>query len=523
MVCALHNGLLVHSMTSTFGSQRRTVGVAFLALSLLVLIPVATVRLPPILDYPNHMARMYILAMLPSTPDLARFYRAVWTPLPDLAIDAIVPWLAQLMPVEIAMRLFLGFMLLGLAGGCVALHRAAFRRWSIWPVFAFLLLYNRILLWGFLNYLAGLVVMLWALAAWVALERKPLPWRIGVGAILATAVYLAHLAAFGCYALAVLTLALTPQAGERFSDSLKIRHVVPALVTLLPSIILFLMAPTSGASTHFGYGNPLRKFDLPVSIFDNYNRVFDGATFGLLLVAIIVGLIRHSISLHSRLRWSLLAVLIAYILVPSQLLSASGIDHRLPVAIAFLFIATSDWGAISVRNRRIVTAALSVLLLVRMAVIETVWLRADRTYDALQPMFDGIAPGAKIAVASPASTVQAGGVPLYHFPTLAIIRRNAFVDTIFADPLQQPVQLTDAVYSLWADKLTGDLWQAAANGALPPLAGYDDLVIVDPPPDLDTGKFAGTVLFAAPRMIVIRLSHSSAPFKIEQPSAIEQP
>jgi hypothetical protein len=173
---------------ASFGSSRRAVGLAFLALGLIALIPVATVALPPILDYPNHMARMYVLAMLPDAPDLARYYRAVWKPLPDLALDAVVPSLVHIMPVEIAMRLFLGAMLLATAGGCLALHRAAFRRWSLWPLLAFLLLYNRVLLWGFLNYLAGLALMLWALAAWIALERKPLALRVGIGTVLATAV-----------------------------------------------------------------------------------------------------------------------------------------------------------------------------------------------------------------------------------------------------------------------------------------------------------------------------------------------
>jgi hypothetical protein len=502
-------------VSDTAASRGRTIAMAFVVLAVVAMAPIATVRLPPILDYPNHMARMYILAALPTMPDLARFYRAVWTPLPDLAFDAIVPLMTRFMPVDIAMRLFLGFVLLALSGGALALHRVAFRRWSVWPLFAFLLLYNRVLLWGFLNYLAGLALMLWAFAAWVALERKPLGWRIGIGAVLATAVYLAHLAAFGCYALAVMVLSVAPRADERFATIPKFRRAAPALITLLPAIVLFLFAPTSGASKHFGYGNPLRKFDLPVSIFDNYNRVFDGATFGIILIAVIVGLVRRKIVLHHQLRWSLLAVAIGFVLVPSRLLSAAGIDHRLPIAIAFLFVGTSDWGSIGLRNRRAVVAALTLLLLVRMAVIETVWLRGDRTYDALRPMFDQIAPGARIAVAAPVSEVQAGGVPLYHFPTLAIIRRQAFVDTIFADPLQQPLRLTDAVQGLWATHLPAELWQAARAGALPPLAGYDDMIIVDPPRDLDIARLAGTVAFSAPRMILIRLSHPAPQPTIE--------
>ena len=482
--------------TGTGESQRRAVALGFLLLAVIALIPIASVELPPILDYPNHLARMHILAALPGATDLARFYRAVWTPIPDLAFDAIVPSLAHVIPVEIAMRLVLAATLLGLAGGCVALHRAAFGRWSVWPLFAFLLLYNRMLLWGFLNYLAGVALTLWALAAWMALERRPAGWRIAVGLIFVTAIYFAHLAAFGAYALALIAISLTSPAD-------RIKQTAIALVTLLPAAALFLLAPTSSAGSHIDFGNPLRKFDLPVSIFDNYDRIFDGATFGIMLIAVITGLVSRAIALHGRLRWSLIALIAAFIVMPSRLLSASGIDHRLPIAIALLFVASADWGAITPKGRNGLTAAILALLLVRMAVIETVWLRADRDYAALRPAFSQIAQGAAVAVA--ARTVQAGGVPLFHFPALAVLDRDAFVDTIFADPRQQPLELTDAAAGLATGHLPGDLWQAVADNRLPPLPGYDDLVIVDPPNSLDIGKLPGTVLFSAPRMLLIHL------------------
>ena len=484
--------------TGTGESQRRAVALSFLLLALIALIPIASVGLPPILDYPNHLARMHILAALPGATDLARYYRAAWAPIPDLAFDAVVPSLAQVMPVEIAMRLVLAATLLGLAGGCVALHRAAFGRWSVWPLFAFLLLYNRMLLWGFLNYLAGVALMLWALAAWMALERRPAGSRIAVGLIFATAAYFAHLAAFGAYALALIAISLTAPAG-------RIKQTAIALVTLLPAAALFLLAPTSSAGTHIDFGNPLRKFDLPVSIFDNYDRIFDGATIGIMLIAVITGLVSRAIALHGRLRWSLIALIAAFIVMPSRLLSASGIDHRLPIAIALLFVASADWAAITPKWRNGLTAAILALLLVRMAVIETVWLRADRDYAALRPAFGQIAQGAAIAVAAPAGSVQAGGIPLFHFPALAALDRDAFVDTIFADPRQQPLELTDAAAGLATDHLPGDLWQSAADNRLPPLPGYDDLVIVDPPNSLDIGKLPGTVLFSAPRMLLIHL------------------
>src|ERR1700679_400477 len=103
-------------------NSRRSVLGGFLLLTAMTVMP--------ILDYPNHLARMHILAALPSTPELARYYRIAWSPVPNLALDATVPWLGRVVGLETAMRLFLGATLLGLAGGCLALHRVTFKRWS---------------------------------------------------------------------------------------------------------------------------------------------------------------------------------------------------------------------------------------------------------------------------------------------------------------------------------------------------------------------------------------------------------
>ena len=53
--------------------------------------------LPPLFDYPNHLARLGLL-----TEGGDQFYRVVWAPLPNLAEDLIVPPLARLMPLEVA-------------------------------------------------------------------------------------------------------------------------------------------------------------------------------------------------------------------------------------------------------------------------------------------------------------------------------------------------------------------------------------------------------------------------------------
>ena len=486
--------------------RRGAVAAAFLGLSAAVLIPIALTNLPPILDYPNHLARMHILAALPDSPALARWYETAWAPLPNLALDAIVPWIARLIPVEIAMRLFLGGLLIALAGGCLVLHRAAFRRWSLVPLAGFLLLYNRMLLWGFLNYLAGLALMLWALAIWIALEGRPAWFRLLVGAFLATALYFAHLAAFGCYGLALLAYAAARPDGGR-----SLAGVAAAAATLLPGALFFLSSPISGVVAGIAYGNILRKLDLPVSIFDNYNRIFDGLTFAIVLIAVIYGLIRGAIRVHPRLRWSLLLVILAYFAVPSRLLSASGLDHRLPVAIALLFAASTDWGAIGRKARLAVTWSALGLLTARLAVICVVWLNADALYAGLAPALDDVPEGGAMAVATPAGSTQAGGVPLLHFPILAAARRDAFVPTIFADPAQQPIRLTKPAARLATEAEPERLWNSLRDGTLPSLPGYDVLAVVDPPRPIVPSRLPGSIVFDSPRLVLIRLHGAVEP------------
>ena len=61
----------------------------------LVTVPLFSTVLPPLFDYPNHLARLYLLMEGGNA-----FYAVRWEPLPNLAQDLIVPPLAGLMPLD---------------------------------------------------------------------------------------------------------------------------------------------------------------------------------------------------------------------------------------------------------------------------------------------------------------------------------------------------------------------------------------------------------------------------------------
>ena len=182
---------------------------AFALLMALVTVPLFSTVLPPLFDHPNHLARMHLLGEGGNA-----FYAVRWGPLPNLAEDLIVPPLVRLMPLEIASRLFLGMTFGLIAGGAILLNRAATGAWRLWPLLAFLLLYNRIFLWGFVNYLFGLGLALCGTALWLRRGREPWWFRTLASSFVALACFFSHIAAFGFYALVILGVEAAPACAE---------------------------------------------------------------------------------------------------------------------------------------------------------------------------------------------------------------------------------------------------------------------------------------------------------------------
>jgi hypothetical protein len=420
----------------------RRVALSFLALFALALWPVLTTRLPPLFDYPNHLARMHILAAAGEGGPLDQYYRTNWSGQPNLAMDLIVPVLARVMPLDLAGRLFIGLIFAGLAGGALWLHRAVHRVWSFWPLMGFLFLYSRILLWGFLNYLFGIGLALGGLALWVSLCGGPAWRRVLAVSIVALAVYFSHIAAFGAFALMLAGFEIEPLGAlalRRAWRRLAGRAVALAVPFAAP-VALFAASWHGAGDGTLGFTRLARKADLLFSVFDNYHRGFDVLCFVLLIGCLALLATRRRLSLARGPAGALALLGVAYLVLPSQLLSGSGADHRLPLAL-FLLLVAGTAPRLPRRWAIGVAALFGVMFLARMAEIERVWTEADRVYVADRAALDALPAGARLAVGFSEAAVNSVAVPEVHLPTLAIADRDAFVPTLFAYPSQQPVSL----------------------------------------------------------------------------------
>ena len=134
-------------------------------------------------------------------------------------------------------------------------------------------------------------------------------------------------------------------------------------------------------------------------------------------------------------------------------------------------------------------AVITLVIVTRLCIVEAFWSEADAVYRADLAGIDLLPRNIKLAVAYPGRAFIAGGIPEVHLATLAVIRRHAFVATVFAFSDQQPIALKPAYaglaavanpYALWPAFMVGD--DAARRHTLAALAGYDAIVFVDREP-----------------------------------------
>ena len=434
---------------------------AFGLLLALAAAPVFSTVLPPLVDYPNHLTRMHLLAEGGDA-----FYSVHWAPLPNLAEDLIVPPLARVMPLNIAAKLFLVMIFALMAGGVIWLNRVTTGGWQLCPLLGFLFLYNRVFLWGFLNYLFGLGVALGGTALWLALERRSWWSRMASSSLVALACFFCHIAAFGFYALVILGVEARPTIAELRARQWRSvgRRIAIAVLQFVAPGALWLGTRHAAPTATVSYAGLWRKADLLFSVFDNYDRAFDVACFALLLALIGWLLWTRRLGMAPRLVPAVGIVFAAYLVLPSQIYGGSGADRRLPLAFFLLLIAASAPRFPSPRISATVGVVAASVLVVRLSMVDHVWRDADRVYSADLAGIDALPRGSKLAIAHPADLFHVEPVPEVHLPVLAIARRGVFVPTLFAIEGQQPVALKPAFAALADTAQPQRLWKILMGG-----------------------------------------------------------
>jgi len=420
------------------------IAILFLVLMAIASIPILLNPLPPISDYINHLARMHIIATINSDPDLHRYYEIDWQVIPNLMMDLIVPLFVRVMNIYLAGQTYTLLSFALIISGTVALHRQLFGRWSALPLIAFPLLYNDVFLVGTMNYVFGIGLMLWALAAWIALRERGRTLRLLVSVLFVLALFFCHLFVLGVYGVGLLAFESqrlwTAYAGvHRSSGREAARRALPLLIldfamTGLPFVpvpALVMMSPTRGLWDY--YWRLHGKMDGLLFVIQAYSHVL-----AFLLAAVIVcgaawALRNRALSFHA-VGFAVLAVgTVVYLALPRVMFDTYMVDLRLPISLAFILVACIDVDFRSRIVRRGFAAGLVLLLAVRVAEVESTWSPLSAGIESFRQSVQLLNRGAKVVVAyaDPNGGDRLRDYGLVHADCIAIIDRSALVTTEF--------------------------------------------------------------------------------------------
>ena len=216
----------------------------------MLLLPFVVVDVPPVLDYPNHLARMFVLAH-PDDPILSRFYAPHWAILPNLGFDVIGVVLLKLLPVHVAGRLLLALSLLAPVLGVLAYSRAAFGRVTGWALAGSLTAFNGVFFLGFMNFLLAQGLAFAAAGLWLVLRRRGWTQAVIAAAACSALLFLCHIFGVLLFALLIGAAEAEKAAGPGAQDAVGLADIlrtraVAGADAVAPALILYRLSPLSG-------------------------------------------------------------------------------------------------------------------------------------------------------------------------------------------------------------------------------------------------------------------------------------
>jgi hypothetical protein len=471
-------------------------------LCVVLLMPLLVVDVPPLLDYPNHLARAFVLASLPGDTILARFYAPHWSIIPNLALDLIAPPLMQVLPVHVVGRLLIAAAVLLPVWGAIAYNLALGGRW--WALGVGLVAYNDCLLYGFLNFSISLGVALLLGAGWLQ-WREDRPRRaviLGViGAPVLFACHLMGLVFFGLLIGGTELFRLYEARRNRLGRAVVTRGLVLLLIFAAPGGLYLVSAlqPLGGDAEFL----PITEKTLQLATtFVNYSWPLDMTTAGLAFAAPAVGLLMGWGRVPGPAACGFVLLGVTFLVVPYAWKGTYLLDTRVAVMLGFMLFAGFVPASGPPTWRLGAASVLVLLFVVRMALLITVWADHRTEIADLRRVLQPVQPGQSVYVAevgirerpaywrgNPHWLLLSDGTRVdEHLGALVVIERRGYWPFEFDMPSQQPIETREPYRALAGRVGYMPNWSQASTGDV---CGFDYVLLLeaDAVPALPVARF----------------------------------
>jgi hypothetical protein len=494
---------------------------ALAALCLILLAPLALVDVPPLLDYPNHLARATVLAFGSSDPVLAKMYASHWAIIPNLGTDLILPPLLQIMPVHLAGRMVVGIVILLPVIGTIAYSRATFGQYSAWPFASGLIAYNATLLLGFMNFVAAIGIALLLAAGWIAWRERHPRGTVAIAAIGSVVLFFCHLVGLVFFYVLIAGYELELLWFHRAQRNTALLRMVAVLPLMAVPLGLYLSSALAPMATETEFASLAEKARQLLFPFANYNLPLDIATGCIVSGFLIACAATRRCRVTPGSGLALLMVAGLYLATPWAFKGTYFLDTRITIMLAFLLFG-AVLPTLPRATAHAAAATFTALFFIRTAIVGSAWHGHRHDVADIRAAIATVEPGARVFIASvspeeapaywhrgPSSRMISYGIRVdYHLPALLLIERRAFWPFLFDNPSQQPV-VTLEPYRGLADRAgsIADSGALAVPGRID-LCGFDYLLL------LEAGGEPDPVRFAADRLMLLFRSDIAALYRV---------
>lgn len=418
--------------------RRHFWAVLFCLLAATLAVPYYAVDTPPLLDYPNHLARTFVLTHLHDPAyHFEGIFHADWKPYPYILWDLLAVALQHWMPAEAAGRLLLALATVLLPFAVAWFLHQVNPGQERWAFVACPLAYCTLFLWGFTAYQLSIGFCFLMLGTWFWYRRQPTVVRAAGFLLSCFLAFFAHLLGFASAAFILVFYELTRWQW---------RWWLRLALFLAPPSLLFLWArPGLEESKRLEMRPLAEKFTMLFAVPGHlYSEALDRVFLWGIVLCLALALVRNR-ELHIQWRWLFVfaAFCGVYLLLPYAWGTSSDIDVRLVVPLWMLAFAALQVG----RRLRWIAVLAVVLTLVRVANVAGGFQYEAETS---APMDAAIARIERNATVFPLVDTCNDDDPLdyfyVHYWAHAVVRRGAVSPYLFDIPGQTPMRINTPMY-----------------------------------------------------------------------------
>jgi hypothetical protein len=334
----------MHNSEATSGANARSIDwgifasgrgltALFILFSVVAVVPIWMVKYPPMVDYPNHLARAFVLHHLHDPNyNFGNWFAPDWGPNPYFLADFLLQLFQYALGIYAAGKLMLTLCVLGLPWATLFFLRRANPGNDYLALWAFVVAYNPNMLMGFMSFELSIALCFVVVGVWLDFVRtgKTSTWLLTL--VLTTLLFLTHLGGFAIAGVALTIYTLTTSGISR--------QLLWAELLFVPGGAFFLYGKLHGwAGRGLDYQAWVfnQKFRTMLTPFQGYSRAVEAVILlGLAVTAVYFFARREKLKIHAPWIAVCLVILAVHWIVPDRYGDLGFVNTRFCI-FAFLF------------------------------------------------------------------------------------------------------------------------------------------------------------------------------------------